>query len=201
MTDRWRVTLLAALAGLAALATGAAAYDARETFRKGSTVVSVEAGGGGQDNLEGHRVQTGLEFWNVGARFSLLPFEPVLGGPLLGALEIGIEPFYQRYVDPRQAFFAGLGAAFRYHFLSLGRVVPYVEVMGAAGGTDLVTREVRSSFTFLVHGGAGLSVFLTDRTAVYGGYRLQHVSNGNVESPNRGFESHTGVVGVSVFFP
>jgi hypothetical protein len=43
--------------------------------------------------------------------------------------------------------------------------------------------------------GVGASVFLTDRTALYIGYRLQHISNGNTSSPNYGFESHTGSSG------
>jgi opacity protein-like surface antigen len=194
--------LLAALAItlLAALTAPASAYDATQTFRKGARVLSLEGGYGEQANIEDHNFQTGLEFWNTGVRFSLLPFEPVGPGPLFGSLEVGLEPFYQRYVDPVDASFAGLGAAFRYHFLSLGRLVPYVEVMGAAGGTDLEVREIRSDFAFLLHAGAGVSVFVTDRTALYAGYRFQHVSNGNVETPNRGFESHGGVFGVSVVF-
>jgi opacity protein-like surface antigen len=197
-----RVDLLAALAValVAVVSPPAAAYEARDTFRKGTRVLSLEAGYGEQANIEDHNFQTGLEFWNAGVRFSMLPFEPVGPGPLWGSLEIGLEPFYQRYVDPVDAFFAGLGAVFRYHFLSLGRVVPYVEIMGAAGATDLEIREIRSDFTFLLHAGAGVSVFVTDRAALYAGYRFQHVSNGNVQTPNRGFESNVGVVGVSVMF-
>ena len=67
----------------------------------------------------------------------------------------------------------GLGASFRYHFLGLGRVVPYVELFGAAGTTDLKVLEINSDFTFLVHGGAGLSVFVTDRVALYAPYEHQ----------------------------
>lgn len=183
------------------LAAPAAAYDAKQTFKKGAVVVSAEGGYGEQANIEDHRFQTGFEFWNAGARFSLLPFEPLAAGPLTGALEIGLEPFYQRYIDPRDAFYAGLGAVFRYHVLALGRVVPYVELFAGAGGTDLRAREIDSDFAFLLQGGPGVSVFVTDRTAVYAGYRFQHVSNGNIARPNRGFESHTGILGVSLFFP
>lgn len=43
---------------------------------------------------------------------------------------------------------------------------------------------------------------VTDRAALYyAGYRFQHVSNGGTDRPNHGFESHPGVLGVSVFFP
>jgi hypothetical protein len=195
---------LASLAGavvLVSLVGSAGAFDPEATFKKGALVLSAEGGGGSQHNIENQQFQTGLEFWNTGIRIGVLPFGTSLSGPLHGALEVGLEPFYQRYTRPLDAFFGGLGASVRYHFLSLGRVVPYVEVFAAPGGTDLRTREIASTFTFLLFGGVGASVFVTDRAAIYAGYRLQHVSNGNTERPNRGFESHTGVAGVSIFFP
>jgi lipid A 3-O-deacylase len=195
-----RLTLgLAALAVLIA-APAALAFDPQQTFRQGSFVVSPEAGYGRQVNVEDKRVITDVEFVNAGVRVGWLPFSPLGPGPLHGSLEIGLEPLYQRYTEPHDAFFAGLGLTGRYHFLSLGRFVPYVEAAAFAGGTDLKIREIASDFTFLVWGGAGMAYFVTDRTALYGGYRYQHVSNGNTEVPNRGFESHTGVAGVSFFF-
>ena len=186
---------------LVLLATSAAlAYDPKQTFKPGSFVISPEVGYGQQFDLEGKSGFTGLEFVNAGVRFGWLPFNPVGPGPLYGSFEIGLEPVYQRYFEPVDAYFAGLGATFRYHFLSLGRLVPYAELAAAAGGTDLKVKEIRSDFAFMLWGGAGVSYFLTDRTAVYGGYRYQHVCNGGIERPNRGFESHTGVAGVSLFF-
>jgi len=93
-----------------------------------------------------------------------------------------------------------MAAAARYHFLSLGTFVPYAELAAAAGGTDLKVKEIESTFSFLLWGGVGASVFLSDSTAVYAGYRYEHNSNGNIESPNRGWESHVGVVGMSYYF-
>lgn len=183
------------------VATPAAAFDTKETFKRGTIVLSVEGGYGEQDNITKFDNDPGLEFWNAGVRVSLLPFSPFAAGPLSGAVELGLEPYYQRYLDPYEAYFAGLGGTVRYHFLSLGRVVPYAEVMAAAGRTTLETVEIDSDFTFLLHAGVGLAVFVTDTTALYAGYRLQHVSNGNTASPNRGFESRSGVVGLSVFLP
>jgi lipid A 3-O-deacylase len=183
------------------LATPAAfAFDPARTFHQGAFVVSPEAGYGEQFNLEDKRVTSDVEFANAGIRFGWLPFEPVGPGLLHGSFEVGLEPLYQRYLEPSDAFFAGLGLTGRYHFLSLGRFVPYAEAAAFAGGTDLEIREIDSDFTFLLWAGAGASFFVTDRTALYAGYRWQHVSNGNTKQPNRGFESHTGVVGVSFFF-
>src|SRR4029453_3598322 len=62
---------------------------------------------------------------------------------------------------------SGFGLSLRYHFLSFSRVVPYVELFGAAGGTDLKRAAIDSRFTFLLHGGVGASVFVTDVVAIY----------------------------------
>lgn len=196
-----RTVLAAWLATLAALAAPAWAFDAAQTFQKGTYVLSVEGGGGAQFNLEGFHQQSDLRFFNLGLRSSLLPFEPFgAGGPLRGALELGLEPFYQHYTEPKPAFWAGMAAVGRYHFLALGRLVPYAELAAAAGGTDLRVREIDSDFSFLLWGGLGASFFLTDSTALYAGYRYEHNSNGNTARPNRGWESHDGVVGVSYYF-
>jgi opacity protein-like surface antigen len=200
-----RGTRRAALAGLLGLAVlgvvpAAPAFDGEQTFHQGAYVLSIEGAGGSVFNHE-HKVDaTDLEFWNAGLRLSAIPWGPMGPGLLRGAFEIGLEPFFQRYTHPTRAYFAGLGAVGRYHFLGFGRVVPYAEVFLSAGGTNLRIREIDSAFTFLLQAGVGASVFLTDRIALYGGYRLQHVSNGNTSSPNRGFESHTGLGGVSYYF-
>jgi hypothetical protein len=183
-----------------ALAPAALAFDSTQTFHKGAFVISPEASYGRQFNLEDQRVFSDIEFVNGGVRLGWLPFAPAGPGPLHGSFEVGLEPVYQRYLDPHDAFFAGLGLTLRYHFLPLGRFVPYVEGAGFAGGTDLRVREIDSDFTFMVWLGAGASFFVTDRAALYAGYRWTHISNGNTKDPNRGFEANTAVVGMSFFF-
>jgi lipid A 3-O-deacylase len=193
--------IAAALLVLCGAMAPARAFDADETFKKGTFVLSGEGSYGWRVNDEHLRHVTNLEFYDVGARFSLLPLEP-LGRDHFwyGALEIGLEPLYQHYTRPTQAFWAGLSGVLRYHFLTLGRFVPYVEIAGSAGGTDLEIPEIRSAFAFLLFGGVGASVFVSDATALYLGYRFQHVSNGNTSKPNRGFESNIVVGGVSLYF-
>jgi hypothetical protein len=190
------------LALLLAAAAPVWAFDAEQTFRKGTFVLSAEGAYGWQFNFEEKQHVTYLEFYDVGVRFSLLPFAP-LGRDHFwyGALEMGFEPLYQKYGEPRSAFWAGLAAVTRYHFLGLGRFVPYAEIGGSAGGTDLEIPEIHSTFAFLVFGGLGASLFVSNKTALYAGYRWQHVSNGNTSLPNRGFEAHVVVGGVSFYFP
>ena len=191
---------IAAILLLVLTASPALAFDANQTFRKGTTVLSIEAGGGTQNNLQEHRVQSDLDLWYFGVRYSLLPFDPVGPSILRGSLEIGLEPIYQRYSGGREGFWAGLSAHGRWNFLSLGRFVPYFEIGAGAGGTDLRAIEIDSTFAFLLSVGAGASFFLTDQAAIYAGYRMVHISNGHTSNPNRGFEADTGLVGFSYFF-
>ena len=191
--------LMSAIGLAVALASSAAAFDAGQVLRRGTLVASVEGGGGDQSNFAGG-TQTDLTLWYAAARLGILPFGTAGPDPVRGAFEIGIGPVYQQYTEPVKAYYAGLAAVLRYHFVSFGRLVPYVEVAGAMGGTDLRIREIDSDFAFWLAAGAGASVFVTERTAIYAGYRLVHVSNGNTDSPNRGIEAHTGVAGVSFFF-
>ncbi len=183
------------------VAVPARAFDPEETFHKNALVLSGEAAYGWQVELQHKKDFTTLEFWDLGVRLSLLPTQPLgQGSWLYGSFELGLEPLYQKYTIPKDRFWAGLSAVVRYHFLGLGRFVPYIEVSGGAGGTDQSVPEIRSDFAFLVFGGFGISYFFDDHTAFYGGYRLQHVSNGNTSQPNRGFESNIAVIGLSRFF-
>jgi Lipid A 3-O-deacylase (PagL) len=194
-------TLGAVLVALLAWALPAWAYDARETFMQGSIVLSPEVSYGHQFDLEHKPGYTGVEYVNAGVRLGYLPLPPLAAGtPVHGALELGLEPLYQQYTFPELVYFAGLGLTVRYHFLGLGRLVPYAEVAAFAGATNLKITEIRSTFTFVVWAGLGASYFVTDRTAIYAGYRYEHISNGNTSRPNRGLETDAGVLGVSFFF-
>jgi hypothetical protein len=200
MTARTCVGVIVAVLTLTVLAPPVSAFDSAAVFAKGTYVISGEGVYGQQFNLEGVAHESDIEFWGLGLRASMLPFGPTGPGVARGALELGLEPYYQRYTEPQSAFWAGLGLVLRYHFLSFGRFVPYAELAAAAGGTDLRVKEIDSDFAFVVWGGIGASFFVTDSTAIYAGYRLEHVSNGNTSEPNRGFESHVGVFGMSYYF-
>jgi opacity protein-like surface antigen len=192
--------LVLAVALVLLAAVPAAAWDEEQIFKEGTVILSVEGGYGKQFNLEGFNFQSDIEFFLGGVRAGILPFGPTGSGALRGAFEAGLEAIALRYTEPQDATYAGLALATRYHFLWIEGFVPYVELGAAAGGTDLEVREIDSSFAFQLFGGVGAAVFLTDSTALYGGYRYTHISNGNIDRPNRGFEAHTGVFGLSFFF-
>jgi hypothetical protein len=131
------------------------AFDADRVFTKGGYVLSLEGGYGEQFDAWSTTI-TGLDAFNAGVRFGLLPWGATGSGPLKGALEIGVEPFYQRFIDPVDAFFAGLGVVARYHILPLGRFVPYIELSVAPGATDLRVREQDTDFCFSSSAGSAL---------------------------------------------
>jgi len=186
--------------GAPALPSPAQAYDPNEVWRKGTWVLSLEGAYGSQINPENFREITGIEFVEVGARWSLLPFNIIAPeSAWRSSLEIGLEPIFLHYLHPDDAYYAGLGVVGRWHFLGLSRFVPYVEVGGAVGGTNLNIEEIDSNFAFLLIGGVGASYFITDRHAVYAGWRWTHNSNGGLEVRNRGWDANTAVVGISIF--
>jgi hypothetical protein len=185
-------------------------------FERGTVLISAESafahfgsrlpGGVGQ-----------MQDFNLGARVSLLPFDPFRAGQrlpwylsgarlpsyLAGSLEVGVEPLFQRYNTQHQNF-AGAGLALRYHLLGLefGRFVPWVGASAVPGGTDLSIVGLRGPFMFVIQAGFGLSYFASDRTALYFGYNAQHVSNAWTRGPNHGMNTPYGAVfGVTRLLP
>jgi opacity protein-like surface antigen len=196
---RWVMVAAVAVAALA-LVGPAPAYDAEARFAKGTTVLGLQVGGGAANNVEDHRTVSDISFLTVTPRVSHLFFAPFGSGLLRSSVEPGIEGWFQYYLSPHEATAQGIKVAMRYHLIGFGRLVPYLEGTAGAGGTSLRVREIESTFTFVLEAGAGLAYFVTDAVALNAGYRFQHISNGHTSSPNRGFNSDSGIGGVSFFF-
>ena len=190
------LALFAVLSWVAA----AAATDPATEYARGTKIFSLQVGGGVQNNVEEHERISSISFVNVAPRLSVLPLDPIGGGFFKGSLETGLEPWFQFYLEPRTAAAEGLKVALRYHFLGAAPIFPYAEVTVGVGGTSLDVQEARSDFVFVMEAGVGLGYFLTDGVQLTAGYRFQHVSNGNIEKPNKGFNSDVGILGVSFFF-
>ena len=161
MTSAGCLRLLAStvcLVALTAVISLAQAFDPERTFTPGAFALSLGGGGGEQAGFSARKAPNlePLDLWWVDARASWVPFGTVgREGPFYGALEAGLEPIYQQYFGRASGFWAGLGLAARYHFLALGRFVPYVEFGAAAGGTNLRVVEIDSSFAFRLYLGVG----------------------------------------------
>jgi opacity protein-like surface antigen len=196
---RGTIAAAAALAVLV-LVRPTPAYDPDATFARGTTIFGLQVGGGAANNVEGHRTVSDISFLTATPRVSYLFFAPFGSGLLRSAVEPGLEGWFQYYLSPKEATAQGLKLAMRYHLIGLVRVVPYIEGTAGAGGTSLRVREIDSTLTFVLEAGAGLSYFVTDTVALNAGYRFQHISNGHTSNPNRGFNSDTGMGGVSFYF-
>jgi len=190
------------------LTSGVCADDliGSQTFAPETIIISVEGGMGRfNDRLPG----SGLQVWDLAARFSLLPFAPfelpAFAEALDGALEVGVEPIFERFSTQQQNF-GGAGLALRYYLMHFryGRFVPWMNVMAAPGGTDLRVGPpaLEGPFMFVIHAGLGVSYFIKDRLAVYVGYQAQHVSNAGTYGADLGLDSYAGAVfGVTYFMP
>jgi opacity protein-like surface antigen len=193
-------TIAAIVLGLSAWshAPSLAAGNEQE-FAQGTWIAGFQATGGVQNNIQQEPSTSGITFAGGTLRGSYLPFAPFGDDWYSAALEPGLELWFQQYLEPKKAVGGGLKLALRLHAIGLGPVIPYLEGTAGVGGTSLNIRESRSTLTFILEAGAGASMFVARSVAVNLGYRLQHQSNGGTSQPNRGLNSHTGVLGISYF--
>jgi hypothetical protein len=186
------------------------AFNPDQIFSPWAKVVSVEA----TFTHFGSRLDDGnavVQAWNLSGRFSLVPFGvtrlKLLSGVLDGALEIGLEPSFERFNTQHQNF-GGFGLHLRYNLLHFrwGPLVPWIDASIAPGGTDLrigrVSNETRldGPFMNLIQAGIGESYFVNNHAAIYLGLQAQHISNAGLNGSNRNYSLNTVesvVVGVS----
>jgi lipid A 3-O-deacylase len=189
--------LLVALALLAG-----PALAAPPMFTHGSFQAGLRLSGGIQNHLPpNHSFYSGLEFRSWAPYVSVFPRPPMGDGPLYGIPEVGLEIMLQRYERPeehRLKMAHGARGVARYHFLAFGDFVPYLEATVGWAVTDLRVREIRSSFTFVLEAGVGISREITGGLVVSLGYRFHHLSNAGLERPNRGINADAVVVGLSL---
>jgi hypothetical protein len=187
-------------------------WNSDSTFAKHTKIISLEGGlGYFSDRLPAGAIQE----WNVAARFSLLPFNPIHldGGWRVfnGAFEIGLQPTFERFNTKGQNW-GGLALAGRYYLTDLrlfDRLVPYIGASIAPGGSDLdIGRKangsrLRGPFLARIAGEGGFSWFFDDSKAVYAGIQGTHFSNANTQGGsvyNNGLNTPwAGVVGFSWF--
>ena len=87
-----------------------------------------------------------------------------------------------------------------YKFLSPTRSwAPHILLGGGFSYGDFIDgapRELGTKFQFLLHAGAGFEYFLK-KGSVSLNYRLFHLSNSGIESPNIGLNAHQFTIGFS----
>ena len=118
-----------------------------------------------------------------------------------GVLDVALEGLFLVNRQPRAGSAEGGAAALRYNFLGRSRLVPYLGAGAGMLALDFDLETQRDGFNFALFGEVGLSALVTDRVAVTGGYRLQHISNARTRRPNAGIDTSFACLGVTMFLP
>lgn len=189
---------MAGLLAAAAVAGTPSAAGAGDPFAAGTKDVGL--GAAASISLEGTRDLDTV------AGFQLLPHagyvvtDAVGPGWLRGNLELLLEPSLIHITsDAGSATVVGASGLGRWIF-SGTRFRPYLDagVGVLLGETHL--EQTTCGVNFLIQGGPGVLVVLSDRTTLAVGYRYQHISNANACRPNPGINSSALYLGVSYLF-
>ena len=176
---------------------------ASKVFGRGSQAISLSSGYGFGHELSGSdrdaldtRTIPVLPRWSIGVT-------DVLSGeqPYRGNVDVALEGLFLVNVEPHAGSAQGGNAFVRYNFLAFERIVPYLGLGAGMLNLDYDLTTQRDGFNFVVAGELGLHTLLTDRVAMSGGYRLQHISNARTASPNLGVDTSFATIGVTYFLP
>jgi hypothetical protein len=172
-------------------------------FGPGRHAVSLTTGyGWGHELFGSERDALDVQTIPVLPRWSMGVTDVVGGGTVFaGVLDVAIEGLFLVNRQPREGSGAGGVAALRYNFLRGSRLVPYLG--GGAGilSLDYDLRTHSDGLNFALFGEAGVSLLLSDRFALSGGYRFQHISNARMRTPNLGVDTSFACLGLVAFLP
>jgi len=138
-----------------------------------------------------------LLIWRMG--WNLKKFFPDLENHT-GTFSFYIEPQINPVFDRETDIEFGVGVGLKYMHPITDSVGAYL--FGSVGPhyISVKTSDQADGFIFADTVGAGLSFFLTEKSAINVEYRLRHMSNAGMEKPNGGIDTHFGTIGYSVFF-
>jgi Lipid A 3-O-deacylase (PagL) len=171
----------------------------------GSGIKEFAAAGGFSSSHDLSGTATGITAMHIIPHYGWFVTDP--GGPrwlpgwLHGSLELIAEPTYLKINRDESTNFVGPTAVARWVFGTRGRVRPYVEAAVGALVGESGTIQTNCDLNFSLQVGTGVLLFWSERNAVTVGYRLHHLSNGNLCEGNRGLNSALFILGISSFFP
>ena len=115
-------------------------------------------------------------------------------------LELLIEPFANFIARPSANAEIGCSFPFRYSVKIAPWIAPYVEIGLGFIYTTQHVHEQGTQYNFTTQLGIGTKIFLSDYYSLTAGYRFRHMSNAGLASPNRGVDSHFGIIGLTYIF-
>jgi len=163
---------------------------------RSDTESSVIVGYGTGDVAEGD-YEPILLIWRMG--WNLKKFFPDLEnhtGTISFYVEPQINPVFNRETDIE----CGVGVGLKYMYPLTDSVGAYI--FGSVGPhyISVHTSDQANGFIFSDTLGAGLSFFITGKSAITVEYRRRHMSNAAMVNPNVGIDNNFGTIGYSVFF-
>jgi opacity protein-like surface antigen len=150
--------------------------------------------GSNRGNLKEIRYAAFMPHWAIGLTDPLGE-----GSWYKGNLDLLIEGASLFEYHPEHGFAGGATLLFRYNFLQIEHIVPFLEAGAGILGTDLDLHGQSDGFNFSVQGGLGFYYFLQPRWAVTAEWRLYHISNAGLRQPNSGINSSLFLLGTSFF--
>jgi hypothetical protein len=103
------------------------------------------------------------------------------------------------YYTPEDAVSVGFDVLLRQHFARFGRLSPFFEIGGGGLWTDLNDGNLGGTLQFILNAGLGFRYVLSRQDSLTVSGRFHHLSNGGLNSPNRGLNDVVVLVGYTRF--
>lgn len=172
--------------------------DPSSLIQKGDSELGLLAGGGIAHAIWGGRGDR--QFVTLGGRLGRVLTGPVGPGLLKGNFEVSVEllPVFVM-LQEETTYALSVTLLFRHYLAPGSRMKPFVS-FGA--GSLFSGKEIppgTTSLNFTPQAGLGIAVFVKERLSYQLEYRIHHISNASLATPNPGVNSSYFQFGVSVF--
>jgi hypothetical protein len=117
-----------------------------------------------------------------------------------GVLSLYIEPQVNPVNGAETEIEFGVDAGVKYMHPLSGRLWGHLFASVGPHYISVVTEKQTNGFIFSDVVGAGLTWFLTEKSAILVEYRFRHLSNADTNLPNNGINCHFGTIGYTRFF-
>jgi len=151
-------------------------------------------------NQEINKSAKGIHVATGGVRWSHMWGEN-FGSILRGHPTVALEflPVMAFVETGRTTWGVGANLLYEHHFAVQGRVLPVWKLGVGVLYTDREIPVGETKHNFSVLTALGVDFMVTDRSALFLGYRLHHVSNANTGNINRGINVHSLMFGLSFY--
>ncbi len=117
-----------------------------------------------------------------------------------GDIIFSYEPFVNVIYQPDANVEFGVNFLVKYVFPLKGKIKPYIKGGVGFGYMTQHIREQGTQFNFLSQIGPGISYFINDNTSLDFECRFRHLSNADLDAPNKGVNANIFLWGITRYF-